>query len=157
MNDSREFQDVESVCSGTLSHVPSRPAVVPSPRGVLTRDQSLRLDTWNMLGTSGNVFGSPLAPIDSSSTPHGGVLHSWNLNATDGDPVRPSTERPVARSERRDSQGDRQPAILSFQQKERIHRITWLINKNSRSRSFILTNFPHVQRFHVGRYDSKPK
>ena len=56
LNDSREFQDVESVCSGKLSHVPSQSAVVSSLRGMLSRDQSLRLDTWNSLGTSGNVL-----------------------------------------------------------------------------------------------------
>ena len=60
MNDSREFQDVESICSGKLSHVPSQPASVPSPCGMLSRDQSLRPDTWNLLGTLGNVFGSSL-------------------------------------------------------------------------------------------------
>ena len=80
MNVSREFQDVESIRSG-------KPSVVPSPF------------TWNMLGTSGNVFDSPLATIDSSSTPYRGLLHSWNLNSTDGNPVRDSTGRPVARSE----------------------------------------------------------
>ena len=74
MNDSREFQDVESVCSGKLSHVPSLPAVVPIPPGMLSRDQSLQPDTWNMLGTSGNVFDSPLAPIDASSTPYRGFF-----------------------------------------------------------------------------------
>ena len=31
MNDSTQFQDIESICSGKLSHVPSQPAVVPSP------------------------------------------------------------------------------------------------------------------------------
>ena len=56
MNDSGEFQDVASACSGKLSHVPSQPAVVPSPRCMLSRDRSLRPDTWNLLGTSGNVF-----------------------------------------------------------------------------------------------------
>ena len=56
MNDSTEFQDVESMCSGKLSHVPSQPAIVPSPCGLLSRDQSLRPDTWNLLGTSGNVI-----------------------------------------------------------------------------------------------------
>ena len=29
-----------------LSHVPSEPAIVPSPCGMLSRDQSLRSDTW---------------------------------------------------------------------------------------------------------------
>ena len=31
LNGSKEFQDIESICSGKLSHVPSQPAVVPSP------------------------------------------------------------------------------------------------------------------------------
>ena len=95
----RAFQDVESICSAKLSHVPSQPTVVSSPRGMLNVDQSLRPDTWNILGTSGNVFDSPRAPFDSSSTPCTGMLHSWNLNATDGDPVRPSTGKPAAGSE----------------------------------------------------------
>ena len=54
-SDSREFQDVES-SQWKIIHVPSQPAVVPSPRGMLSRDQSLRPDTWNLLGTSGNVL-----------------------------------------------------------------------------------------------------
>ena len=54
MHDSREFQEVESICSGKLSHVPSQPAVVPSLCVMLSRDQSLRSDAWNLLGTSGN-------------------------------------------------------------------------------------------------------
>ena len=44
MNDSKEFQDVESICNGKLSHVPSYAAVVPSPRAMSSCDQSLRLD-----------------------------------------------------------------------------------------------------------------
>ena len=56
MNDSGEFQDVASACSGRFSHVPIQPTVVPSPRCMPSRDQSLRPDTWNLLGTSGNVF-----------------------------------------------------------------------------------------------------
>ena len=56
MNDSREFHDVESICSGKLSHDPSQPAIVPSLGGMLSRDPSLRLETWNLLSTSGNVF-----------------------------------------------------------------------------------------------------
>ena len=67
MNDSREFQDVESICSGKLYHGPSQPAIVPSLGGLLSSGQSLRPDTWNLLGTSGNVFDSPRAVIDPSS------------------------------------------------------------------------------------------
>ena len=40
MSDSREFQDVESICSGKLSHVPSQPAVVPSPRSMLSHRET---------------------------------------------------------------------------------------------------------------------
>ena len=32
MNDSKECQDIESTCSGKLSHVPSQPAVVPATK-----------------------------------------------------------------------------------------------------------------------------
>ena len=45
MNDSGVFQDVESICSGKLSNVPSQSAIVPSPYGMRSRDQSLRPDT----------------------------------------------------------------------------------------------------------------
>ena len=39
MSDSREFQDVESICSGNLCHVPSQLAIVPSLGRMLSRDQ----------------------------------------------------------------------------------------------------------------------
>ena len=40
MNDSREFQDMDSFCSRKLCHVPGQPAVVPSLRSMLSRDHS---------------------------------------------------------------------------------------------------------------------
>ena len=98
MNDSREFQAVESSWSGGLSHVPSQPAVVPSLRGMLSRNQSLRPDMRNSLATSGNVFDNPSAPVNSVSTSPT-VKHPWNLDAAFGNPVQSSTGRPVARSE----------------------------------------------------------
>ena len=51
VNDSEECQDKESICTGKLSHVPSQPVVVPSPRAMASREQSLRPDTWNLSGT----------------------------------------------------------------------------------------------------------
>ena len=101
VNDCQEFQYVESSCSGKLSHVPSQAAIVPRLCGMLSRDQSLRPETWNLLGTSGNVSDSPRAAINSSSTPHQGMLHSWNQRATGGNPVRDGTGKPVAGSEER--------------------------------------------------------
>ena len=62
---------------------------------------SLRSDTWNLLGTSVNVFDSPRAVIDSSSNPCQCMLPSWNQRATGGNPVRDCTGKPVAGSEER--------------------------------------------------------
>ena len=45
VNDSGEFQEVESKYSGQFSHVPSQPAGIPSPRSMLSRDKSLTIDT----------------------------------------------------------------------------------------------------------------
>ena len=59
MSDSGEFQDIESNCSGQFSHVPSQPAVVPSPRSMLSRDRSMPFDTWDVPETQGNVCGNP--------------------------------------------------------------------------------------------------
>ena len=56
MNDSGEFQEVESNHSGRLSHVPSQPEVIPSSRSMLSRDKRLPLDTWNQSGLQENVF-----------------------------------------------------------------------------------------------------
>ena len=65
MNDPGEFQDIESNYNGKFAHVPSQPALVPSPRSMLSRDQSLQLDTWNFSETQGNVFGNPRSMFDS--------------------------------------------------------------------------------------------
>ena len=46
----------------------------------------------------GKRFSQSTSTNDSSSTHYRGMLHSWSLNAVDGDPVRPSTGRPVGRS-----------------------------------------------------------
>ena len=65
----RECQDIESMCSGKLSHVPSQTAVVPSPRSMLSRDRSMPPDTWNLSGTQGNVFGNHRCLIKEFFTP----------------------------------------------------------------------------------------
>ena len=100
MNASREFQDVESICIGKVSHVPSQPTVVRSPRS-MSRDQCLRPDTWNLSGTQGNVFGSPRAvsihpdPLSRNSS----LLESKCYRWVGGNPVRHSTGRLVAKGE----------------------------------------------------------
>ena len=56
MNDSGEFQKVESNYSGRLPCVSSQPAVIPSSRSMLSRDKRLPLDTWNTSGSQENVL-----------------------------------------------------------------------------------------------------
>ena len=90
----REFQDTEPICSGKLSHLPSPPAKVPSLGGMLSRDRSLRPETWNLHGTSGKVFDSPQTPCQ-------GILHSTNQSAAGGIPVQSSIGRPVVKGEER--------------------------------------------------------
>ena len=56
MNDSGEFQEVESNYSGRLSYVSSQLAMIPSSRSMLSRDKRLPLDTWNTSVLQENVF-----------------------------------------------------------------------------------------------------
>ena len=63
MNDSGEFQEVESNHSGRLSHVPSQPEVIPSSSSMLSRDKRLPSDTWKrFFGHQFSTFGSPGNP-----------------------------------------------------------------------------------------------
>ena len=64
MNDSRDFQDAESLRSGH-SHVPSQPALLPphrDPGGMLSRSLGMPSrkngppSIWDTHGISGNVF-----------------------------------------------------------------------------------------------------
>ena len=64
---------------------------------MLSRDHSLQLDTSNLSGSQGNVYGNPRAMLDSSQILCQGILHSTNQSATDGVPVQRSTGRPVER------------------------------------------------------------
>ena len=97
------------------------PIVVPSPRSVLSHDQSLRSDAWNLSGTQGKVFGNPRAVIDSLETPYQGILHSLNQSATGGNTLQKSTGRPVSKGEEQlgsiipmPSFARRPPTVYSF-------------------------------------------
>ena len=65
MDDSGDFQDVESKFCGRLSHVPNQPAIIPSSRSMLSRDKRLPLDTWNQSGLQENVLGNHVSTFDS--------------------------------------------------------------------------------------------
>ena len=82
MNDSKDFQDAESVRNGN-SHVTSRPVSFPPhpiPKGMLRHSfvSPCRKEgppcIWDTHGISGNVFANPDA---SSSAPYPQELHQW--------------------------------------------------------------------------------
>ena len=79
VNDSGEFQEVESNHSGRLSHVPSQPAMIPSSRSMLSRDKRLPLHPWNTTGLQENVLGNQCStfglPRNPSQGIHYGVAH----------------------------------------------------------------------------------
>ena len=88
MNDSRDFQDAESVRSGH-SHVTSQPVSFPphpNPGGMLSRSIGMpsRKDgppsIWDTHGISGNGFANPAA---SSSAPYPQELNPWSSHRSE--------------------------------------------------------------------------
>ena len=88
MNDSRDFEDDESVRSG-VSHVASQPAFFPPhpiPGGMPSRSMGMpsRNDVppsiWDTHGFSGNVFAKPTA---SSSAPCPQESNPWVSNTSE--------------------------------------------------------------------------
>ena len=85
MNDSKDFQDAESVRSGN-SHATSRPMLFPKhpafegllrPSFVSPRHKEGPPDIWDTSGISGNVFANPQA---SSSAPYPQEIESMGDN-----------------------------------------------------------------------------
>ena len=106
MNDSRDFQDAESIRGGQ-SHVTSRPVFFPPHPilgGMLSRSFGVPSrregppSIWDTHGISGNVFANPLA---SSSAPYPQELHQWNSSIEE--PLYTST---VEKSERPEQSQD---------------------------------------------------
>ena len=104
MNDSKDFQDAESVRSGN-SHVTSQPGVFPKhppfegllrPSFISQRQTDGPPNIWDTSGISGNVFANPQA---SSSAPYPQELNStWRK--TIEEPIRMSTVEKSGRPER---------------------------------------------------------
>ena len=102
MNDSKDFQDAESVRSGN-SHVTSGPVSFPPhpiPEGMLRhsfvspRRKEGPPSIWDTHDISGNVFANPVA---SSSAPYPQELNQWNLSIEE--PLHSSTVEKSARPE----------------------------------------------------------
>ena len=156
MNDSKDFQDAESVRSGN-SHVTSRPVSFPPhpiPEGMLRHSfitPSRREgppSIWDTHGISGNVFANPPA---SSSAPYPQELNQWNSSIEE-----PLHTSPVEKSERPEQNRNLKcqsgpSAKESSSVEETIQRITVQTNNDCRFRTFILTNTPHQQNLLAGR------
>ena len=106
MNDSRDFQDAESVRSGH-SQVTSQPVSFPPhpvPGGMLSRYIGMPSrregprSIWDTAWYIGNVFANPTA---SSSAPYPQELHQWNSSLEE--PLHSST---VEKSERQEQDQD---------------------------------------------------
>ena len=104
MNDSKDFQDAESIRSGN-SHVTSQPGLFPKhpafegmlrPPFVSPRRRDGPPDIWDTPGISGNVFANPQA---SSTAPHPQELNPpWRK--TIEEPLHMSTAEKSERPER---------------------------------------------------------
>ena len=98
MNDSKDFMDAESTCSGN-PHVTSPPGLFPKHppfEGMLRplyssqRQDEEPPNIWDTFGISGIVFANPQA---SSSAPY-----SQELNSSKWNPWRETTEEPIHKS-----------------------------------------------------------
>ena len=104
MNDSKDFQDAESICSGN-SHVTSQPGLFPKhhpfqgmlrPAFISQRQTEEPPNIWDTSGISGNVFAHPQA---SSSAPYPQELNSTWKNTIE-EPIHMSTAEKSGRPER---------------------------------------------------------
>ena len=98
MNDSKDFMDAESTCSGN-PHVTSSPGLFPKhpplegllkPAFISQRQDEEPPNIWDTSGKSGNVFANPQA---SSSAPY-----PQELNSSKWNPWRKTTEEPIHKS-----------------------------------------------------------
>ena len=164
MNDSKDFQDAESVRSGN-SHVTSRPVSFPphpTPEGMLRHSfvSPCRREgppsIWDTHGISGNVFADPPA---SSSAPYPPELHQWNSSIEE--PLHSSTveksERPEQNQDLRCQSGPSAKEIQSPSVDEILQRIMGQTNNDCRFRIFTLTSSLHQQHLLAGRQGSRPR
>ena len=146
LNDSKDFQDAESVRSG-YSHVTSRPVSFHLIQFLVeTLSRSIGMPSrkegppsiWDTHGFSGNVFANPVASL---SAPYPHELHQWNSSSEE--PLNSSTLEKVKGKNKikiRDASLDRQPKIQSSSVEETLQRIMGQTNNDCRFQIFISTN-----------------
>ena len=157
MNDSKDFQDAESVRSGN-SHVTSRPMSFPThpiPEGMLRpsfvspRRKEGPPCIWDTHGISGNVFANPHA---SSSALYPQELNPWGT--TIEEPLHVSTaekNEDQNKIEILDASLDRQPKIQSSSVEETLQRIKGQTNNDCRFLISTLTSSLRQQPLLAGR------
>ena len=141
MNDSRDFQDAESVRSGH-SHVTSQPvffAPHPVPGGMPNRSIGMpsRKDgppsICDTHGISGNVFANPAA---SSSAAYPQELNPWSSNISKHASPHVMSVKAKQKFRIRDASQDRQPEIQSSLVRETFQRIMEPTNNDCRFQIF---------------------
>ena len=158
MNDSREFQDAESVRSGH-SHVASQPVFFPLhpvPGGMLSRSIGMPSrkngppSIWDTHGISGNVFANPAA---SSSAPYPQELNPWGSHISE----RIHSSQARKSEEPNTSSGSEMPVRtvsqkFSHLQWRRLFKELWGRPTTTADLiSSLLTNSPRQQHSLVGR------
>ena len=157
MNDSRDFQDAESVRSGH-SHDTSQPTSFPPhpiPGGMLSRSFGMPSrregppSIWDTHGVSGNVFTNPAA---SSSAPYPQELNPWSSGRVQT--IRSSTaekngnKTPVQDQRCQSGPSAKSSVIPSEGDSSKNYGQT---NNDCRSQIFISTNSPRQQNLLAGR------
>ena len=158
MNDSRDFQDAESVRSGH-SHVTSQPVFFPPhpvPGGMLSRSigMSSRKDGLPSIcdthGISGNVFCKSRCVFISTLSSRIESME-FLINRNQFTHQRRRRMRIKHQFKIRDASLDRQPKFQSSSVEETLQRIMGQTNNDCRSQIFISTNSPRQQHLLVGR------
>ena len=156
MNDSRDFQDAESVRSGQ-SHVASQPLFFPphpDPCGMQIRSLAMPRRTdgppsiWDTHGISGNVFANPTA---SSSAPYPQDLNPWSSNVSEHASPHVMSENQTPVQDQKCQSGPSARNSVIPRERNDFERIMRQTNNDCRFQIFILTNSPRQQRLLVGR------
>ena len=158
MNDSKDFQDAESVRSGN-SHVTSQPMLFPKhppfegmlrPSVVSPRRRDGPPNIWDTYGISGNVFANPQA---SSSAPYPQELNSLWKKLLRNRFTCLQRRRVIDQNEIKiwDASLDRQPKIQSSSVEETVQRIMGQTNNDCRFQISTLTSSLRQQPLLAGR------
>ena len=99
MNDSTEFQDIESICSGIFPTVPDSRQSFQVLDLCWVATKPCDLIHGICLGHRETFFGNPRSMFFSSQTPYQGILDSTTRSATGGNHVQKSAGGLVAKGE----------------------------------------------------------